>query len=65
MSETAPVEVPCETCGTEGRLYYNTGRYDDQGPIIGDEGPCPDCDGTGRRLIEDVEPITLEDLIDA
>lgn len=49
--------VPCEHCGSEGRLY--SGHANDPNPR--DDGPCPVCEGTGGEIIE-AEPITLEDL---
>jgi hypothetical protein len=49
--------VPCEHCGTEGRIY--SGYSNDPHPK--DEGPCPACEGTGGEIVE-VEPITLDDL---
>jgi hypothetical protein len=51
--------VPCEYCGTEGRLYErrqyfcrHTGYHDDDVDV----GPCPECDGTGGAMVV-VEPI--------
>ena len=49
--------VPCETCGTEGRIYR--GHPNDPNPR--DDGPCPACEETGGEIIE-VQPIELEDL---
>lgn len=48
--------IPCEACGSEGRVLTSDG-----GPYDKDHGPCPYCDGTGSELIE-VQPITIEDL---
>lgn len=56
----APIEEPCSACGSEGRVYRDTGRYDDQGPIINDYGPCEVCGGTGRESIVG-EPIDEAD----
>lgn len=57
--------VPCDVCGTEGRIYEACTIYDrDAGGHIPDQrdiGPCAECEGTGGMLIE-VEPIELEDL---
>lgn len=56
--------VPCEACGSEGRLYERHTWYDrEYGYQDGEEdtGPCPYCEGTGGELIE-VEPIEMEDL---
>lgn len=50
-----PRIVPCDHCGTEGRIY--SGMYEDER----DCGECPVCKGTGGEII-DAEPITLEDL---
>lgn len=49
--------MPCERCGSEGRLY--SGRANDPNPH--DDGPCPVCEGTGGEIIE-TEPVTLDDL---
>jgi hypothetical protein len=49
--------VPCDACGTEGRIYR-------QGRHCWDEidyGQCPYCEGTGGEIIE-VQPIDMEDL---
>ena len=56
--------VPCETCGTEGRiirqaLYHSSAHVGAPDEI--DYGECPDCDGTGGALVE-VEPIEEDDL---
>lgn len=60
--EIAPVTVRCEACGSEGRILVDrTGRWDLE-PRIEDDGPCDVCEGTGLEVIEDVEPVTLEDL---
>lgn len=57
--------VPCEACGTEGRIYEAGWIYDRAcGGVIPDQidtGPCPYCEGTGGEIIR-TEPITLEDL---
>jgi hypothetical protein len=45
--------VPCEHCGTEGRIY--SGQYEDER----DCGPCPVCEGTGGEIIK-TEPAALE-----
>lgn len=50
-----PVLMPCECCGSEGRIYR--GQYEDER----DCGECPVCDGTGSALIES-EPASLEDI---
>lgn len=57
--------VPCETCGTEGRIFYRGYVYEPgcTHAHIGDarDEECPDCEGACGVLIA-VEPITLEDL---
>lgn len=58
--------VPCETCGTEGRIIKQCIGYE---PGCGhphhfgerDDGECPVCEGACERLVE-VEPITLKDI---
>lgn len=52
--------VLCEHCGSEGRLYRTRSGHPNDPDTI-DRGPCAECEGTGRELIE-VEPIELEDL---
>jgi hypothetical protein len=47
--------VLCEACGSEGRIYTSRGGPDDY-----DNGPCPECEGTGYAVVP-VEPITEED----
>lgn len=54
--------VLCERCGSEGRIYSES-RSPGREPVEVDHGPCGACDGTGREPIE-VEPITMEDLLD-
>jgi hypothetical protein len=47
--------IPCEHCGSEGRIYF--GQYEDER----DGGPCPVCEGTG--MVETrAESITIDDL---
>lgn len=61
---TDPRIVPCEHCGTEGRIYERADFYDRQygwQPGERDLGPCEACEGTGGEIVE-TEPITLEDL---
>lgn len=51
--------VPCETCGTEGRLYERVTTYERNAAPhddLVDTGPCPDCEGTGGELVK-VEPV--------
>jgi len=48
--------VPCEACGTEGRIYR--GHPNDPHPR--DAGPCPVCEGTGSEVIE-TWPIEMDD----
>lgn len=55
MSE--PRIVPCDHCGSEGRLY--SGHANDPDPR--DDGPCPACEGTGGEIIE-TDPVTLDDM---
>ena len=47
-------EVPCEVCGSEGRIYR--GLYDDER----DCGECPECKGTGGMLVR-LEPVECDD----
>lgn len=56
--------VPCEACGTEGRIYErhqgycrHTGYY--EGEV--DTGPCPYCEGTGGEIIE-VQMVEMDEL---
>lgn len=44
---TRPILILCESCQSEGRLYTSDG-----GPDEKDMGECPDCEGTGKRLID-------------
>lgn len=55
--------VPCETCGTEGRIYATKSGHPND-PDSVDLGPCSACEGTGGEIVE-TEPVTLEDLTDA
>lgn len=52
--------VLCEHCGSEGRIIRTRSGHPNDPETI-DCGPCPECGGTGRMLIE-VSPIELEDL---
>jgi hypothetical protein len=52
--------VPCEWCGTEGRLYRTASGHPNDPDTI-DIGPCSACEGTGGEIVE-VEPITMEEL---
>lgn len=54
--------IPCEACGTEGRLYVTDYDYEN-GWGERDDGPCPWCEGTGGELIE-TQSIELADLED-
>lgn len=54
---TDPRIVPCEYCGSEGRIYVGHGND----PHPRDDGPCPACEGTGSEIIE-TEPVALDDL---
>ncbi len=58
MPESEMVLVLCERCGSEGRLYTQSGNDPDSER---DEGECPECQGTGRAFVP-AEPIELEDL---
>lgn len=51
---TTTLLVPCENCGTEGRIYIGYGN--DPNPC--DAGPCPVCNGTGEEEVE-AEPVML------
>lgn len=53
--------VPCETCGTEGRLIHWSGRCDQYGNPMEYSEPCPCCDETGGEVIKTL-PIEMEDL---
>jgi hypothetical protein len=55
----SPIIVPCEACGTEGRIEHFT-HYDRDGNECGWSEPCPYCDGTGGEEIEG-HPVDLED----
>ena len=57
VSMNDPRIVPCEHCGTEGRIYR--GHANDPHPR--DCGPCPACEGTGREIIE-TDSIGMEDI---
>jgi hypothetical protein len=51
--------VPCEDCGSEGRIIVSAPTYYE--PLAErDLGPCPTCEGTGGALIE-TEPLEPED----
>jgi len=64
-----PRVIPCQHCGTEGRIYRRAWIYE---PGCGhahhhgeeDCGECPTCEGTCGEIIE-TEPITLEDMEEA
>lgn len=59
--------VPCEACGSEGRIYLRCMTYE---PGCGhahyhgerDDGECPVCEGTGSAVIQ-TEPVDMDDLI--
>lgn len=56
--------IPCEACGTEGRIiryavYHSSAHVG--APDEVDHGECPDCEGTGGAIIE-TRPIEMEDL---
>lgn len=56
--------IPCEYCGTEGRIYERHLVYERNAAPHEDDvevGPCPCCEGTGGEIIK-VQPIELEDL---
>jgi hypothetical protein len=48
--------VPCEACGTEGRVYHGNG--DKPWDYVEE---CPYCDGTGGEIIT-TQPIEMADL---
>ena len=52
--------IPCDFCGTEGRIVTETMCFPYQDRVV-DHGPCQACDGTGEELVA-VEPVTLADL---
>jgi hypothetical protein len=54
-----PIIVPCEACGTEGRIEHFT-HYDCNGNECGWSEPCPYCQGTGGEEVEG-QLIELED----
>lgn len=63
MSEDFRI-VPCEACGSEGRIYIANGDDRETGaPQERDGGPCPYCEGIGGEIIS-VETITIDDLSD-
>ena len=55
-----PIFVTCEACNGLGVIVIGA-DYDWHSGPSAIEGPCPDCDGTGRQETEG-EPLTLEDL---
>jgi hypothetical protein len=50
---TRTIMVPCDFCGTEGRIYVSDG-----GPDERDAGPCPECKGACEVEAE-AEPVML------
>jgi hypothetical protein len=59
-----PRIIPCECCGTEGRIYvldFNHCHETGGGWGERDIGSCEACEGTGGEIIE-TQPITFEDL---
>lgn len=52
------IDVPCEVCGTEGRIYR--GQYENER----DCGECPACQGKGGVQVP-TKPITADDLDEA
>lgn len=49
--------VLCERCSSEGRLISQGRNAWDEI----DNGECPDCNGTGRHLVN-TEPLTAQDI---
>lgn len=59
-ADQSPRLVPCEGCGSEGRLIRTkSGHPNDPDEI--DEGECPVCGGAGNELIA-TSAVTLDDL---
>ena len=56
----SPIIVPCEACGSEGRIYHVVGYDRATGSPQEFDEPCPYCNGTGGEEVEG-QPITLED----
>lgn len=59
-----PVLMPCECCGSEGRIYVREDFYcraTGWTPGERDIGRCEECEGTGGALIPSF-PVDLEDL---
>lgn len=48
--------VPCEACGSEGRILTANGND----PDSTDHGPCQHCEGTGGQIIE-TQPVEQAD----
>jgi hypothetical protein len=48
--------VPCEVCGTEGRIYHGSEE-------TGWVEPCATCEGTGGELVETF-PVEMNDDVD-
>ena len=53
--------VPCEFCGTEGRVIV--ARWPSRMNELPEKdcGPCPHCEGTGSAIV-DVQPIEIGDI---
>jgi hypothetical protein len=51
--------VPCEVCGSEGRIYrqHVTNPYEEV-----DHGECPECRGSGMMEVE-MQPVEMRDRI--
>lgn len=52
--------IPCEYCGTEGRIYSTRSGHPNDPDTI-DNDPCPVCKGACEVEIE-AQPVTLDDL---
>lgn len=59
MTGAEPLLEVCDCCGGEGFIEY--ALHPNQ-PYPDSVKPCGHCDGTGFMLIDDAEPIEIEDL---
>lgn len=59
MSHEPPLLEVCDDCGGQGFIEY--ADHPNQ-PIADYSKPCRRCAGTGSMLVNDAEPIEMEDL---